>query len=424
MAVSAAALSGCAGYGSEGIIIKDKPHSGTAATDLRLFGYKVGTPSLLAIENTFVAFLKEHSGLNVIYEGIIEDEYYPAFEKRSETGNLSDAFMINTEIYRTLRKDNKLADLSDAVDLNSFTKTVKDQIVGEDGRAYFIPGAVSGYSMYVNYDLLRRENIAVPTNLSEFTEACRHFVSKNVIPVIINNDNALMTLIQSKGLYSVYQSADVNEKIASFNDNPYLAYEYLCEGIDLVSDMVDGGFVAMKEGLETKQSSEEIDLFVKGDRPFMIASSLISGQVKERFFAENNSFNYGIHPYPILSDGSVLAIDLDTCIAVNAEGANLASAKKLVSFMSKPSHIYDYSESQSSFMPLADCKKPSDAALAPSYDHYVSGKIVVQYDYRLTIEELDELVYDCGAMLVCGESKEAVKEYLEAGLIERGGRKI
>ena len=156
----------------------------------------------------------------------------------------------------------------------------------------------------------------------------------------------------------------------------------------------------------------------------MIASSLISGQVKERFFAENNSFNYGIHPYPILSDGSVLAIDLDTCIAVNAEGANLASAKKLVSFMSKPSHIYDYSESQSSFMPLADCKKPSDAALAPSYDHYVSGKIVVQYDYRLTIEELDELVYDCGAMLVCGESKEAVKEYLEAGLIERGGRKI
>ena len=81
--------------------------------------------------------------------------------------------------------------------------------------------------MYVNYDLLSRENIAVPTNLSEFTEACRHFVSKNVIPVIINNDNALMTLIQSKGLYSVYQSADVNEKIASFNDNPYLAYEYL-----------------------------------------------------------------------------------------------------------------------------------------------------------------------------------------------------
>lgn len=424
--VSAATLlfAGCGGYGGEDLIIKDKTQTDTQAADLRLFGFKTDSYNLLAIEKTFTSFLEENSNLNVVYEGIKEAEYFVAFEKRRATGNLSDAFMLDGGTYQTMKGQNKLADISSAIDLNSFSPVVREQIAEKDGKAYFMPCAVSSYNLFVNYDLLKRENISVPENFAQFTSACNHFVSKGVAPLIIDSYYSLSSLIEAKGLYPVYQSSDTSQIIASFNDNPSALYSYLCDGIDLVSKIVDGKWIDRTEGLSTKKASDEIDLFVKGDRPFMIASGQISRKVKERFSSENPRFNYGVLPYPVLDGGAALAIDLDACVAVNADGENLADTKKLISFMSGASALYDYCESQSSFTPLKDCKKPSDSTLAPSYDYYVSGKCVVLSDYRLNVEGFGDLVYDCGNMLLCGESKEAVKNYLKAELEKKGGEKL
>lgn len=423
-ACAASLFAGCGGSGDEDIIIKDSKPSAEVAAELRLFGYKTDTYNLLAIEKTFVSFLEKYSSLNVIYESTKESEYYPALERRRATGNLSDAFMLNSEIYHTMKSQNKLADISSSFDVNAFAPDVKEQIKEAGGKVFFIPCSVSSYNLYVNYDLLARENITVPENLTQFAAACSHFVSKGVTPVVIDSYYSLSSLIEVKGLYSVYQGNDTGEKIASFNDNPSLLYDYLSCGVDLVSQMVDGKWVSRTEGLVTKNAQSEIDLFVKGGRPFMIASGQNSRKVKEAFSAENPRFNYGMLAYPVLDDGAALAIDLDTCIAVNPDGENTQRTKDLISFMAEPSALYDYSESQSSFSPLADCPKPSDRALAPSYDYYVSGKTVVLSDYRLEVKDFDEIVYECGNMLLCGESKEAVKNYLKAELVKAGGSKI
>jgi raffinose/stachyose/melibiose transport system substrate-binding protein len=248
----------------------------------------------------------------------------------------------------------------------------------------------------------------VPTNWEEFSEECDAFVALGIVPIIGNNFTTWRSLIAAKGLYPVYQMEHPEEMIEKFNSGEVDIMDYLSDGIDMVGEMLDRGWFDKVEALNTGSTSDDLELFAQGDRPFMITGGWASPRVK----ALEPAFSYGIYPFPILEDGSVLVMNVDTCISVAAHADYADEAKDFVEYLTQPDVITDYCNTQSSYTPLDDDRTPTDETIAPSVEYLFNGQSVIGSDYRLDLP-LDNAENEIGQDMLSGMSPEEAKEKME-----------
>ena len=145
--------------------------------------------------------------------------------------------------------------------------------------------------------------------------------------------------------------------------------------------MIDRKWIDCEEVSVTNQTSDDLKLFVSGDRPFMVTGCWATSRVADM----EPGFSYGVHPFPILDDGSVLIIDANTCISANADSEHLEEVMQLVECITQPDSIWKYCESQSSYTPLQDDRVPTDQTILPASECLESGRIVIGSDYRLNL---------------------------------------
>jgi raffinose/stachyose/melibiose transport system substrate-binding protein len=281
----------------------------------------------------------------------------------------------------------------------------KSQFTESDGSVYFLPTQISTFNLYVNYDLLDEYGMDVPTNWGEFSSECDTFVDNGIVPIIGNNFTTWRSLIAAKSLYPVYQMENPEEMIAKFNSGEVDIMDYLSNGIDMVGEMLDRGWFDKEEALNTAPTSDDLALFAKGDRPFMITGGWASPRLKEL----EPQFEYGIYPFPILEDGSVLVMNVDTCISVAAHADNVDTAKDFVEYLTQFDVIMDYCNTQSSYTPLNDDRIPSDETIAPSVEYLFNGQSVIGADYRLDLP-LDNAENEVGKAMLSGMGTEEAKQ--------------
>lgn len=404
-------LGGCSGTQSGEIILYDHDKGSQADVEVSLFGYKADALNLVAIENTLRDFMDQNPGVTVLYEGLKGSQYWKAFDKRAQTDNLDDLFMVDHDHVLDLGGQGRLADLSDVPDLENFSLRARNQFTNKDGSVYFLPTCLSAFGLYINYDLLERHGQKVPENWAEFQEVCDYFVSQGIVPIVINSTSALRSLIVARSMYPYYQVEDTNAQMDAFNSGQEDLAEALRPGIDMAADMVSRGWFDCEEALVTSQTSGDLELFAKGDRPFMVTGAWASPRVKDM----ESGFSYGIHAFPVLDDGSVLVIDVNTCVAVNAESPHVKEAKELVAYMIQPNVIWEYCDSQSSYTPLQDDRTPSDETIAPCAEYLTNGRTVIGSDYRLEAP-VDSSLYSCVTLLLEGGTEEEAMELLARSL--------
>lgn len=410
---AASFMAGCSWNSYGEIIVNDPKTEKEEYTELSFFGYKSGNDNLSAIEDTLRAFMKENDGINVVYEGAEETAYWAALHRRHEHEVFDDIFMVDHDSMVELIADGWLENLADCIDLGNFNAMARDQIIGGDPTTvYFVPMNISTHNLYINYDVLARHGKSVPASYAEFEDVCEYFAGQNITPVIVNNTTSLRALMTAKSMFEVYRS-DETAKIDEFNADPSKLAAQYAAGIDMVADMLSKKWIDCNEGLEATKAEDDLELFGKNERPFMITSSWATMRVKRAY----PELNYGVHPFLIPECGSVLVSDVRTCVGVNARSANKEAAKKFISFMTHPGALYEYCESQSGYLPTnSDKGNPVDETLAPSEDYYSEGNNVIGSDYRLNIPDLDAVLTECGKMLASGESADTVKEYLATTL--------
>ena len=85
---------------------------------------------------------------------------------------------------------------------------------------------------------------------------------------------------------------------------------------------------------------------------------------------------YEVHPYPVLEDRPVLVVNVDTRVSVNANGAHVEEAKEFAAFLTQPSAIERFANSQCSFSPLEGNAAPDDASLQPLAGAFAAGAVV------------------------------------------------
>jgi raffinose/stachyose/melibiose transport system substrate-binding protein len=357
--------------------------------------------------------MNQNPSVRISYEGIKGSAYWEVFDVRADRNEMDNIVMVHHDDVVKLRKEGKLADLSDLETISNFSAMAQSQFIEEDGSVYFLPTQISTFNLYINEELLEAYHLEIPTNWSEFAAVCDFFVEQGIVPIIGNNFTTWRSLIAAKGLYPVYQMEHPEEMIEKFNSGEVDIMEYLSDGIDMVGEMLDRGWFDKEEALNTQPTSDDLVLFSKGDRPFMITGGWASPRLKEL----EPEFEYGIYPFPILEDGSVLVMNVDTCISVAAHADHVDVAKDFVEYLTQPDVIMDYCNTQSSYTPLADDRTPSDSTIAPSAEYLFNGQSVIGSDYRLELP-LDNAEQEVGKAMLSGmgtqEAKEKMAELLHA----------
>lgn len=372
---------------------------------VNFLGFKADAMNLTAIENAIHGFMKENPGIKVEYEGIKGSAYWEVLALRLENHALDDIVMVDHDRVLELVPEGKLADLSDLSTIDGFSEMAKSQFTEKDGKVYFLPTHISTYGMYVNLDLLEENGFDVPVCWSEFSEQCNYFKSKGITPVIGNNYSTLRCLMSARSLYPIYEMDNVAEMMEAFNSGKADIMEYLKDGVQMVGTMLEKGWFDKEELLNTAQTSEDLALFAKGERPFLITG----GWASQRLMDMGPQCSYAIYPFPVLEDGSVLVMDVNACVSVSADSDNLEEGKKFVEYLTQPDVIFEFCDTQSSYTPLEDDRTPSDQTIAPSAEYLFNGRNIIGSDYRLKLP-LDHAEKTVGEAMLNGmNTEDAVK---------------
>lgn len=406
-------LAGC-GNGNRVVNYEETDRESITIT---FFGNKYEPENVLIIEEIISEFMEENPGIRISYESLKGNAYYDALGKRMAAGKGDDVFMVNHDILLELREKGLVADLTDLSTISNFTESMRGQME-EDGRIYWVPTTVSVFGLYCNLDLLKEHDQKVPENLGEWMAVCEYFTGQGITPVIANNDISLKTLAIGRGFYSLYQEKREKEAFLQLNSGREALSGYLEPGFLLVKEMIDKGYVDARKTLETQKTSDDLQEFIRGEAPFMLTGAWAAGRVD----GMKPDFSFEVIPYPILEDGSLLVINADTRLSINADSEHKEAAMKFVEFFTQPQNINKFVDQQSSFSPLKGGAPSSVEEIQALIPCYQEGRTVIGTDAFLEVP-IWNLTAQAVKKLLAGEPEEAVMEWIDQQAAEERGTK-
>lgn len=397
---------------AEGRILDFPSEEESEPDRLTFAGFKADSINLIAIERTLHSYLVEHEDVLITYEGIKGDAYWTAFDRRRETGHLDDIFMIDHDRVIEMSATGELADLSGVPGLSGFNELARGQFTSGSGAVWFVPTCLSAYGFYSNLELLGQAGVTPPKNWTELLSACEALGTENGAPIVANNRASLRSLVLAATLLPVYERDDTDSLVRSFNDDPAALCEVLRPGLERVHELIARGYVDGPEVLVTEQTSDDLELFCSGTRPFMAAGAWASPRVIDGA----PDLDYCIAAHPMQEDGPVLVTDVNTCISVNAASPYLEKALAFVSHLCEPDVVWEYCESQSSFSPIeGETRTLSDEHVGACSEALSAGRSVIGSDYRLTLP-LDASLRAACNELCGGATVDEAEATLLAGL--------
>lgn len=398
--ISVAVLLGGCSTG-QNIVFDSGQEDVLAQTRLTFFGFKYEALNVMAIEDALHGFMDAYPDVTIAYDGIKSPEYFDVLEKRLSTGNGNDVFMVDHERVLELSSRGKLADLSDLSTLDNFSDLAKSQM-SADGTIDYLPTSISAFGLYCNMDMLKAHGQKIPENMAELEAVCDYFTSKGITPIVANNDISLKTVVIAKSLLPIYQSEEAASLISRFNDGQDDLSEALRPGFELVDRMLQRGWVNPAEALDTAKTKDDLDIFSRGERPFMLTGAWATPRLREL----EPDFRFEVHPYPIMEDGSVLVINVDTRVSVNAESPHVEEAKQFVEYLTQKDAMWEFVNSQSSFSPLKENRLAEDEAIQSIGPYLTNGRSVFGSDDNLQFPIWD-ITRQCVMGMLKGDDAQA-----------------
>ena len=390
-------LCGCSARQSENLVREHALPDDTPQTELTFFGFKYEALNVLAIEEALHGFMALNPDINIAYDGIKSPEYFEVLEKRLSTGNGDDIIMVDHERAQALAAQGMLADLSDICDLDCYSALARSQMIA-DGTIDYLPTSISAFGLYCNLDMLKAHGQKVPQNLGELMAVCDYFVSQGITPIVANNDISLKTVALAVGMLPYYQIEGTAAALERFNTGEEDLAAALLPGFELVEQMLNRGWVDRAEALATTKTAGDLDIFAAGGRPFMLTGVWAVPRVR----ALQPDFDFQVVPYPILEDGSVLVINIDTRVSVLAGGPHVEEAKSFVNYLTQKDVMWEFVDSQCSFSPLEDNRLAEDEAIQSINPYLTNGRCIIGSDDNLLLP-------------IWSTSRDCVQEMLEGG---------
>lgn len=373
---------------------------------LTFFGNKADESNVHVIEKIMAAYMKEHPDVVVSYESIKGRKYYATLDQRMANSSGDDIFMVDHDATQKLRKAGKLANLADLPTIKDYREGTKGQFTEDDGKVYWLPTTISAFVLYCNMDMLKEHGQKVPTNLKEFRAVCDYFLSKDITPIVANNDISLKTIMTGISFYDTVQNGDAAKLVRSLNNGSLAFGTSVRDGVRVVNTIVSKHYVDREATLKTMKTSDDLAIFAKGKHPFMLTGAWASRRLKTDF---NAQFAYELHPLPLLIDGGFVVTNPDVRLAVNANSKHLKEAKEFLAYFTSVDNIHEFADDQSSISPLNDKFISEVKAMQPVIDCYNEGRFVRATSSKLKLPTWG-LTREAVVDLLNGKSESAVVE--------------
>ncbi len=400
-------LAGCAAKLEQNIEFDSESGEVTPQVNLTFFGFKYEALNVMAIEESLHGFMDQYPEISISYDSLKSAQYFSVLEKRLATGNGDDIFMVDHERMLEFERQGKLADLSDLATLDNFSDLARSQMRAS-GTITYLPTSISAFGMYCNLDFLKEHGKEIPENWEQLEAVCDYFVSQGITPMVANNDISLKTVAIGKSMFPYYQNGDSAAALGCFNRGEADLAEAFRPGFELVEQMLDRGWVDRSEALATAKTKDDLALFAKGNRPFMLTGAWAVPRLRNL----QPEFQFEVRPYPILEDGSVLVINVDTRISVNADSPHLEEAKRFVEYLTQSDNLWKFVNSQSSFSPLKENRLAQDTAIQSIGPYLTNQRSVIGSDDNLEIPIWDMTFLAVTEMLK-GKDADAATAYME-----------
>lgn len=396
-------LAGCAT--SKNTVV-DLPEAEQDRVRLTFFGNKHEPLNVNAIENILRSYSEAYPHTSIAYESIKGSAYYDALEKRLETGNADDVFIVDHDTVLAYGGEGHLAALDHLSSIDSFSQFALAQMRSE-GSIYYVPTSISAFGLYCNTDLLSSCHVEVPRTFPQLLSACQTFLDAGITPIAANNDISLKTFAIARGLARIYADDRPEERIAALTNEPHALCALLRDGFEAVEQLLARECIDAHLALATEKTSDDLEQFAAGAFPFMLTGAWASARMHDMA----PGLAYEVHPLPALDDGSVVAVNVDTRVGVNAKGPHVDEALRFVEHLTRPESIKSFANSMCSFSPLIGNAAPDDASLRPLADAFEEGNLVIGSDDNLRLP-IWSAVRTCVAGMLEGDSALKAEERL------------
>lgn len=330
--------------------------SDSSQTEVKDFEPRLDTER--TVELNFGSFMGNYEALDRVENDF--NEYYPnvTLVRDKTSGPMlaeylknnpqNDIFMVD---YTNVRNDKQperyvadyCVDLSqEDIDFSAVNKKMISAGTFND-KLLTVPVGETRYGMCVNKTLLAKEGIEVPTNYSEFMDACARLKEKGYTPILGSNSSVYANLVKSMTMCEIAENEDL---IALLDADDSRAAEYFRPIYEKIRYIVDNGYVdydVNEEYCGTDNYDRAILHFFEGEVPFWVCSTeSVSGMAKRESKSEaftNNPFDYEFVYIPVGDDGAYEYIEPWYGFSVNKNAPNYEYAVEFIRFLTTEKEI-------------------------------------------------------------------------------------
>ena len=279
------------------------------------------------------------------------------------------AWMIGNEKYKdvfALAED--LSDPKLGLDL----KCIRSGLINRDaeGHVMMVPVFSRTYGMLVNNDLFKKENLKVPTNLTELLSVCREFKNKGYKNPMMGYSVKSSSCLMNTVAYPIFLAtlSKNSEALQNANKLDPSAGEYMKPALEAVKKLIDNGCVDLSECDKIEDNYTKVILrFFEGDVPMMICTGdTVSGTKKREKQSEaftNAPFDYTFSPIAATEEGGYFIDSPSVEFSVNTSCNDLDMTNEFIRFLIRKDELNNMASVKRLVTPTSDLS--FDSVYAP-----------------------------------------------------------
>lgn len=253
-----------------------------------------------ALEAVITDFEEYYPNCDILYTPLTDNnEYFDVLESRLRSDESVGIFMISSSEYEESEyiQEASVNLLEEDIDLSA----IQDEVISSstiDGKLYQIPLMHNSAGLIVNKTLLENEGVEIPTNYSEFLEACKTLKEAGYVPVQGNRDSVDKNLMRSMSyviMNNKFNSSSSEVSLASLEAGEENSAAFLQPIFDVINTLLENGYMDAELNIKYSDGyNDSILKFFEGDVPFLVGTTETLSGMKKR---ETKSEYFTSYPF-------------------------------------------------------------------------------------------------------------------------------
>ncbi len=332
-----------------------------------------------------VAMAEEALGITVIYRTYTAEDYqdktYDEVCLERARNNMDDLYLLNPDTILALGAEGRLMDLSgldSAKNLREIIRTANTV----DGKLVAIPQEVVAYGLFVNVDLFKQYNLALPETPDDFLECCRVFKENGIETPIGANRWWLETFVFAQAYADLYNGGNTEAEIAALNSGASRYSDYMRPGFEFLQTLIERGYIDAEKASVSEAIEAEGPDFLAGKTPIVMA---YWGAANTETAYGKTDFEMQVIGFPS-SRGQMPVMPM-TGWTVGADAEHAEDAMKMVDVITSDEALQLYSETNRVISPSKNVKVDCVPALKPLNDRIEEGVYVLGSNAGMNVEQ-------------------------------------